>query len=510
MKPSIKNSIRCLLIVGTLGLNSCVDFLDKNPLSAVSSETFWRNVNDVESALAGVYTSLVTRHWTVGFGGLRTQMDGLSDDGYGNASWPDNFNIPQSGDITSTTGGVVRKYYTIPYQGIAICNDFLKNVDRVPDLDQTIKEQYIAEVRFIRAWHYATLVQMFGGVVIVPEDIEVENAMLPRSSKSETVQYILNDLDYAIEKLEELPYEGRAVKGSAKGLKMRVLLYNERWEEAAKIGAEIINSGVFALTDDWAGMFDGTDQIGNPEIMFSIVYQAPTMRHEFDRMYGDWGSCSPVMDLVNEFECLDGKSIEESSLYDPAQPYLNRDPRMDLTVVHVGEPKPYYNFTFEAGTKPTNLLWQKGLYLDQSPPSDASNNDQDIVLIRYADILLMYAEAMNEAYGPSLEIINAINQVRQRPGIDMPAIENNFDQAGLREQVRHERRVEMAGEGLRFFDIKRWNIAHEVLPSQLIPGSVTETTPQGMPRVFAQKQYLWPIPQTEIDQNPLLDQNPGY
>lgn len=510
MKIRTKNIINSIVLAGTLCLSSCSDFLDKNPLSAASTETFWKNENEAKNALAGVYQTLVTSHWIVGFGGLRTQMDGLSDDGYANASWPDLFNIPQSGDITSTTGGVVRNYYTIPYQGIAACNDFLKNIDLVPDFDDTLKDHYIAEVRFIRAWHYATLAQMFGGVVLVPEDVDINNAQLPRSSMEETVEYILSDLNYSIDHLPDEVYEGRAVKGSALGLKMRVLLYNERWSEAAQIGQEIMASGRFSLGNNWAGIFDGTDQDANPGIMFSIVYQAPTMRHEYDRMYGDWASCAPVMDLVDEFECLDGKRIEDSEMYDPENPYLNRDPRMELTIVHVGEDRPYYGVPLEEGEKPTDHIWQKGLFLDQDPPSGASNSDQDIVLIRYADILLMYAEAMNEANGPSQQVIDAINLVRERTGIEMPPIVNTFDQDGLREQIRHERRVELAGEGLRFFDIKRWKIAHIVVPAQIVPGSVTESTPDGTHRVFEQKQYLWPIPQSEIDQNPLLDQNPGY
>ncbi len=492
------------------GFQSCEDFLEKNPLSAVSSETFWRNDEDAKNALAGVYQTLVTGNYTIGFGGLRTQIDGLSDDGYGNASWPGSFNIPQSGDITPTTGGVVRDYYSIPYKGIAICNYYLNNIDRVPEIDVTLKEKYVAEVRFIRAWHYATLLQMFGGVVLVPEEVTLSDAYLPRSSREETMNYIISDLDKAIENLPNESYAGRAVRGSAQGLKMRVLLYEQQWEAAAAIGQQIISEGTFSIASDWAGIFDGTSQEGNSEIMFSIAFEAPNMRHEYDRMYGDWGSCAPLWDLVNEFECVDGQDIESSPLYDPAKPFINRDPRMELTVIHVGENRPYYNVPLEAGEKPTNFLWQKGLFLDQTPPSSASNNDQDMVLIRYADILLMYAEALNEASGPSAEGLAAVNEVRARPGINMPAVAGVSSQEEMRKVIAHERRVELAGEGLRFFDIKRWNVAHILIPQEIIPGSITELTPNGVHRVFNQKQYLWPIPQTEIDQNPLLDQNPGY
>lgn len=495
---------------GALFLTSCNDYLERNPLVAISTETFWQSKEDAESALSGVYQTLVTNTWTIGFGGLRTQIDGLSDDGYGAAGWPGNFNIPQFGDITSTSGGVIRHYYTIPYKGIAVCNDFIKNINTVEELSEDEKSQYLAEAKFIRAWHYSTLAQMYGGVPIIPLDIAVEDALLPRSSKEETVEFILEDLDYAISSLPSEVYTGRAVKGSAMGLKMRVLLYNERWQEAADIGEKIINSGTFSLSNDWAGIFDGTDQDDNSEIMFSIVYQAPTMRHEYDRMYGDWASCAPVQNLVDEFECIDGKKPDESPLFDSENIYENRDPRLELTVVHVGEDRPYYGVPLQQGEKPTDLIWQKGLFLEQDPPSGASNNDQDIILVRYADILLMYAEAMNEASGPDQNIIDAINKVRNRPGINMPSINYDWTKEELRKRIRHERRVELAGEGLRYFDIKRWRIAHKVLPIQLYPGSVTEQTPEGTHRVFNEKQYLWPIPQSEIDQNPLLNQNPGY
>src|SRR5699024_626553 len=153
MRDIMKFQITTLL-VGLLLLSSCNDLLDKQPLSKISTETYWRNESDVEKALAGVYHTLVPGVWDVGFGGLRTQMDGLSDDAFTAVTWPGSMNIPQSGSITPTSGGIVRSYYEYPYEGIAVINNFIKNIDQVPDLSAEAKNKYLAEARFLRPWHY--------------------------------------------------------------------------------------------------------------------------------------------------------------------------------------------------------------------------------------------------------------------------------------------------------------------------------------------------------------------
>jgi hypothetical protein len=204
----------------------------------------------------------------------------------------------------------------------------------------------------------------------------------------------------------------------------------------------------------------------------------------------------------------DGKMITESPLYNPATPYVNRDPRMDLTLKLPGEV--WKNAAGTPWTQSyatnTGFLMEKYVDLSRAPftAATATQTDQDYIHLRYADVLLMYAEAKNEVSGPDATVYAAINQVRARPGINMPPVDQaKYDTKDkLREFIRHERRVEFALEGQRYNDLKRWNIAHIKLP--------TLKTPSGTPLVFLTKNYVLPFPQSELDNNPFLVQNPDY
>ncbi|MBE7174264.1 MAG: RagB/SusD family nutrient uptake outer membrane protein, partial [Williamsia sp.] len=190
----------------------------------------------------------------------------------------------------------------------------------------------------------------------------------------------------------------------------------------------------------------------------------------------------------------------------PAFPYLNRDPRLKLSVYVPGDPWKYSTTGFfdptKDGNNKTGFNLKKYLDTTRAPTGYATQSDQDFVLLRYADILLMYAEAQNEVGGPSQAVYNAVNAVRARPGINLPALPAGLSQDALRQRIRNERRVELAFEGLRYFDLLRWKIADQVIPAIVNPGGVN--------RRFEQKNYLWPFPQSEIDIDPDLKQNTGY
>jgi hypothetical protein len=204
----------------------------------------------------------------------------------------------------------------------------------------------------------------------------------------------------------------------------------------------------------------------------------------------------------------DGKSITESPLYNSATPYANRDPRLDLTIKVPGEVWKNNSGVTWAGSyvSYTGFLMEKYVDLSLAPftTATATATDQDYIHLRYADILLMYAEAKNEISGPDASVYNAIDQVRGRTGINMPAVDqvkyNTKDK--LRDYIRHERRIEFALEGQRYNDLKRWKIAHVKLP--------TLKTPSNTPLVFEMKNYVLPFQQSELDNNPYLVQNDGY
>lgn len=498
-------------------LASCnKEFLDKNPLNSVSSQIFWASEADVKTGLTGVYSRLQQNF----LGYERVYLDGLSDNAYldpGNGNQP-NMMMMTTGSISPGLGGAMANIYSTPYRAIASCNYFLDNVDKAP-ITVAQNNIYKAEVRFLRALSYFDLVQAFGGVIIYEHfPSTLESAKIAKSTKAEVYAFIEQDLDFAIANLPDDKYNGHAVKGSALGLKARVLLTEEKWTDAVPVLQQIMNSGKFALSNNYAALFKTSGQAlaaVNTEIMFSTQYLAPNNVQRtspgaagMNIELGWWSLMQPYKDLVDEYEMTDGKTTSESSLYDAANPYANRDPRMDLTIKVPGEV--WKNTAGVAWTGSyvsyTGFLMEKYVDLSITPftSTTATATDQDYIHLRYADILLMYAEAKNEATGPDASVYAAINQVRARTGIAMPAIDQSKynTKEKLRDFIRHERRVEFAMEGQRYNDLKRWKIAHIKLP--------TLKNPTNTPLVFEMKNYILPFQQSELDNNPKLIQNDGY
>jgi len=512
------NNIKTIFGVALLSiLVSCnEDFLEKNPLNSVSSQTFWESEDDVKSGLTGVYSRLQQNF----LGYERVYLDGLSDNAYldpGNGNQP-NMTMMTTGSISSGLTGAMANMYSTPYRAIASCNYFLDNIHKA-GLTENQSKVYKAEVCFIRALCYFDLVQSFGGVILYKNFPKtMADALIAKSSKEEVYSFIESDLDFAISNLPDEKYNGHAVKGSALGLKARVLLTQKKWQEAVTVLEQIMNSGKFALSNSYAALFLTSGQAKaeiKTEIMFSTQYLAPNNVHRtspgaagMNIEMGWWSLMQPYQDLVDEYEMNDGKMPSESPLYDPSNPYLNRDPRMDLTLKLPGEV--WKNSTgiewTGSYTSYTHFLMEKYVDLSQAPftTQTATTTDQDYIHLRYADVLLMYAEAKNEVSGPDASIYQAINQVRGRNGINMPEVDQSKynTKETMRQFIRHERRVEFALEGQRYNDLKRWEIAHIKLP--------TLKTPINAPLVFEEKNYILPFQSSELDNNPQLKQNEGY
>ncbi len=488
------------------------DFLDKNPPNAVSTEIFWTSEADVQSAVAGVYTRLQENF----LGYERVYLDGFTDNAYLIANpFHSGITTIAFGGISSTTATTAEMYST-PYRVIASSNYFLANVDKAPLTDQK-KNTYSAEVRFLRALAYFDLVQTFGDVVIyTAPPATLEESQIDKSPRAEVYALIEEDLQFAMNNLPDEKYNGHAVKGSAAALLARVLLTQQKFPEAVPILQQIMNSGKFALSNNYAALFRTAGQSNaavNTEIMFSTQYLAPTKIHRnlngMDLELGHYAIMQPYKNLVDEYEAIDGLPITESPLYNPAMPYANRDPRLNLTVKLPGEKWLSPNgseYVPSINNPASGFIMEKYVDLSRAPFTTATANltDQDYIHLRYADVLLMYAEAKNEVSGPDATVYKAINDVRGRPGINMPAVdEARYNtKEKLRDFIRHERRIELALEGHRYNDLKRWNIAHVVLPKL--------KDPNGVPFVFEQRNYFWPFPQTEIDANPQLQQNDDY
>lgn len=497
-----------VLGLALLTLAACKSsFLDKYPLDQPSAGNFWNTEDDLKLALTGCYAPLsVNQSGSVieGFGAFTMYWDGISDNAYPRST---SFNNIALGQLESTTGGIVNDWYNLNYRAIASCNYFLANADRV-QISDTALQQYKAEVHFLRAYFYFQLTNIYGGIIISLEPEGLQYAKdRKKSSREAVMDLVLHDLDTAIAGLPDVPYSGRAVRASALGLKARVLLYNNRFQEAAAVARQVIDKGLFRLADEYYSLFVKPGQNNNPEIIFSARYLLPNMFSTLDYQMGwdQWERIQPIKNLVDAFECTDGKPISESPLYDTARPYDNRDPRLRRTVYVPGDPWKYSaNGIFDPskdGNNRTGFLVKKYLDTSRAPTNYSTRSDQDFVLLRYADILLMYAEAQNEAAGPGQDVYNAVNAVRARKGIQMPPLPAGLSQADMRQRIRQERRVEFALEGTRYFDLLRWRIAKEVLTTIINPG--------GQPRQFTDKNYLWPFPQSEVDVYG-IEQNGGY
>jgi hypothetical protein len=269
-----------------------------------------------------------------------------------------------------------------------------------------------------------------------------------------------------------------------------------------------MNSGKFSLyTGGYRGLFLKPSQNSNPEIMLSGRYNVPNAYSPADYLYTYSSSFQPLGYLVNDYECIDGNPITSSPLYSSSNPYNNRDPRLLATVLVPG-------VLYKGGIvfKPADIGASAGFLNKKGVDSTratviGTQSDQDWVYLRYAEILLIYAEAQNELSGPEQSVYDAINAIRQRPTVGMPPLPAGLSQADMRTRIRHERRIELALEGQRYFDLKRWKIDRTVIPAV--------KDPSGALRAFPLRDTLWPIPQSEMDVaktygNTNLKQTPGW
>ncbi len=508
-----------LIVLSIFMLGGCSDYLDKQPLDQISSSTFWRSKSDFNMALTAIYGLNQTgASWDGPPGGVWSyhlpNWDNLTDNSYGQHNYFNSKSIV-SGDITSTTGGYVSLVYSLSYQAIARINIFLKELSAYTGNDMTDAEKKAAEgeVKFLRAYYYFQLYCAYGDVPVVTEPLTLENQNQAKVSADKVYAQVISDLDFAIANLKTVPYysnSGHAAKSTAQALKARVLIYQAYGStgtpDAAMLGQvkslcqEIMPQ--YALSPVFENVFQDKGQAGNKEIIFAVNYLAPdnVAAYGADLIYGDWIIVSPLKNFVDAFECTDGLPWGTSPLTDTANPFKNRDPRLSKSVfvdfVDWGGGNVYH----PSNSRPTGYGVKKFLCPENIPYGYSTLSQQDMVVIRLAEVLLMYAEAQNEIAGPDASVYKVMTDLRARVG--MPAYPDGLTKEQMRERIRHERRIELAFEGLRYLDLKRWHIA----------GTVLNNVKDGMIGYkWEDKFYHWPLPQEEIDKsNGTLVQNPDY
>lgn len=543
-----KNFILVLnIIVISLLFTACKkDFLDRQPQDAYNNSNLWHSASDATAALAGVYNG---QAWSYGDDGQgwasatwTVYLDCASDNAYSQYPW-EGFQAYGNGTVNPSTGGASAYNYT----AITRCNNFLANIDNTP-MDATLKANMIGQVKFIRAYEYAIMSQLYGDVPLVTTQQTTEQAnSLTRTPKADVVKFILSELAAAAADLpaSNTSGDGHITKGAALALKARVELYNGNYADCITDCQAVMQLG-YILYPSYSDLFRMTAQLNNSEIIASAQYvENPSANSNGvlgvmpSNSSGGWASIDPVQNLVDSYEMDNGKPITDpGSGYDATNPYKGRDPRLAATILYPGAPfkqagaltttyfdplgasSPDY-YASGNNTSPSGYVVKKFT----SNLSDFDNLFQsglNMPVLRYAEVLLTDAEAKIEQGTIDATVYTDINLVRNRAG--MPSVDKTIynNQASLRTLVRNERRVEFAFEGLRFFDIQRWKIGPQVMNGTVygvktgtVDAATGKYTITGAPlkietRVFADKNYLWPIPQSERDIDKNLSQNPGY
>ena len=545
------------LLIAIVFFASCEDYLVRYPLDSPSSATFPSSENELIFAVNGVYQGLYFENTGWAFqANLWWEMVTDVASGRGDSYARGHLNN------TNTPEGYTEKlswthYYTV----IQRCNFILDNMERAREtIDGAICDRSEGEVKFLRALNYMYLTELFGDVPLVTAPQTLEDSKIPRTAKSVVVETILSDLEYAISNLPA-SYSGddlgRATEGAAQALKARVALYNKKYDVAISAAKKVMGLE-YSLHPNYEDLFQvvGND---NNESIFQINYNMAvnanrSMVYFNSRLSSGWSISCPTQWLLDSYLCIDGKPIDKSPLYDPAKPYENRDPRLKQSILVPGgwhgrflfETHPDSTTTLKNDggtisrvnnlevTNPyatfTGFLWHK-LSDETIDEGRYQGGEMPFKLIRYAEVLLTLAEAKVETNKIDAEFFIAMNEIRSRAG--MPDLETGLTQNDYRKLVRNERKIELAGEGFRLFDIRRWEIDEHVLNGKLPGRKFKDKWFTGVPVIneyghpvyanqeeifktlavrtyVASKSSLWPIPQKEMDVNELLVQNPNY
>lgn len=526
-----------------------------------------------QSLRAGAYTNLPTGYNTIGNSWLAAACDEAEDVNPAEAiqslnigNW-DQFSNPD--DRWNTLYAGIRK--TFDFTLLTDGQDW--EAYRLSDPTEYQKRIYLTdmyrnEMTFLRAFYYFELIKRYGGVPLVKKKLDV-NAELPemrqmeRAEFAQCVDYIVDQCDLAAEKLpetHELSDAGSPTKGAALALKVRTLLYaasdlfnrtdnsdpvtgyvggdrRQRWEKAARAALAVLNMSAYRLNDSYSALFLlGSAQ--NKEIIFErrrgLQNSFETLNYPITFNGGKTGTC-PSQNLVDSYEMQkDGSAFDWNAPGLQTHPYEGRDPRLKMTIVVNGSKWNGRDIEIWEGGRdgnPIDKTTKTGYYLRKYVVEnlDLTKNNTSYhqwIYFRLAEMYLNYAEAMNEAFGPdytdsefTLSARDAVNLVRGRADVKMPPFPAGMTQESFRERLRNERRVELAFEDHRFWDLRRWDQAAQGIGGELRGVRITKGNGDGFiyqPFVVEKRNYvprmaLYPIPASEISKsNGHLKQNPDW
>ncbi len=510
----MKNKIFLVLIITvSFILYSCSeDKLDFNPTNRYTEEIFWLNEIQAEAGLAACYNPLRN----AGAYGSATPLWQEVFTPNATAYQSPMLQIGQSLHDAGS-GGIISSRWSTSWQGIGRCNTLIERIVDVP-MSESKRNGMIAQAKFLRALYYSKLINHYGDVPLILESPRLEHVELPRTPKSEVLTQIIKDLDEAAAILPVNAAPGMPTKGACYALKARQYIYNSMFAEAAASAKQVMDMDKYKLFPNYRDLFMPEYQ-SNDEVIFEVVFHAPLYGHSYDLINRQYNSNAPIRDLIDAYLMADGSTIDESPDYDPDAYWENRDPRFKMNIVYPGSMYMGQIVTDSRFALTGYSIKKYSIYDDDNQYNNVflhgGQSDINYMVLRYADILLIYAEAKTELNQIDQSVYDAINMVRSRAGMvevqhsnpELPTYVAMGDQAKMRETIRLERRIEFAGEGYYLMDIWRWRIAHEVMR-----GPVYNFNYDYMwDRYFDEsRNYLWPIPQSEMDNSPNFVQNPGF
>ncbi|WP_207534563.1 RagB/SusD family nutrient uptake outer membrane protein [Desertivirga arenae] len=552
-------------------------FLGKTKSTDLDEQTVFADSAYTMNFLNGIYNDIGFSVHPDRFNG--GGLDAASDEAEGSSSGAVNTYI-QFATGTVNPAIITNDAWSISYTNIRRANIYLKHLPEAT-FSKALQTRTKAEARFLRAWYYFILLEHYGGIPLMGDSVYNATDEVPRvrNTFGECVNYIVNECDSAAKYLDWTQVAenyGRVNKAACKSLKSRVLLYAasplfnggqltdrpelrsltgygtadiNRWKLAEDAALEVINSNNYNLlidntTEPGYGFYQVFTLRKSSELIFArmqgpnreleALWQPPTRGVTNPAAY-------PYLDLAEAFGMANGKPIQDpASGYDERNPYNNRDPRFNNTFIRdqtliVRRPeitKFPVNIYIDAtdpsrissgqdaiykGT-PTGFYTNKMLNRDVVSDWFNTNTNRCFPLIRYAEVLLNFAEARNERLSaPDAEVYKAVEEIRKRAGLNPFALPAGLSTSSMRSIIQNERRLELAFEGHRFFDVRRWKIA-ETTENQQMHGTEPTRTASGTTfrtinvrkHVFDKRMYLWPIPLSEVSKSSQLLQNPGY
>ncbi|MBJ6111092.1 RagB/SusD family nutrient uptake outer membrane protein [Hymenobacter sp. BT523] len=506
--------IPALLLAASLVLaTGCEkDLLDKTNPNAPSTATFWKTADDANKGVLACYSGLQQfacyyRSWHF--------MAHRSDESYSQSPFVELANFTRF--VTPDNNFFISSFaWNDYYRTIFRTNQVVTRVPAI-EMDGVLKQRLIAEAKFVRALSYFDLVYFFGRVPLILVEPTV-TTRVPQATAAETEAQIIKDLTEAIPDLPATypdPERGRATKGAAQALLAKVYMQQKRWADASALFSTIIGSNQYDLVDNYLDNFTDTNE-NNKESLFEVQFtgavlevgqgqdnSASSESHDRPNFFGPPGPT--FADVQPRRWLLDEYRDSTVTLLAPGSTRKHLiDPRRDICIIHAGNPGVFYGKTFSGwGWNPNQQYWRK--YLNDRTRTDENfSSGINHRVIRYADVLLMQAEALTELNQTSAAL-PLINRVRQRPSVNLAPLTGSFSQSALRLLIRSERAKELAGEGTRWFDILRWGLMDNQAGIDELRGRDPD---------FANFRLgiskLLPIPQRDIDIDPGVTQNPGY